>query len=89
MLDFLSVETPTGIKLRGLRLMMAPKGPWVALPIRPQVDREGTPRLDANGKPLWSPIVEFRNRAIADRFRDAVLRAFRLAHPGALDRGAR
>jgi DNA-binding cell septation regulator SpoVG len=84
MLAFLSVETPSGLVIHDCRLMAGRNGAWIAMPSKPQVDRDGNPRLDANGKALYSPVVEFANRAAADRFRDLVLDALRRQHPEAL-----
>ena len=83
---FVDVEFASGIVILGCMLMRGPAGKhWVAPPSVKQVDTDGTPRLDANGRPRWSPIVEFRDRAAADKFRDLVLEALRRQHPTAFD----
>ena len=87
MLAFLSIELPSGMIVNDLKLMIGPAGkPWLAMPSQKQVDRDGSPRLDANGKQVWSQFVEFASRSAADRFRHLVLDALRLEHPEALAR---
>jgi hypothetical protein len=87
MLAFLSVETASGMIIHDLRLITGRNGTWIAMPSKPQLDRDGNPRLDANGRPTYSQIVEFRDRATADKFRDLVIEALRQQHPEALDGG--
>ena len=85
MLAFLSVELPSGMIVNDLKLMIGPTGkPWLAMPSQKQVDRDGNPRLDANGKQTYTQFVEFASRSAADRFRHLVLAALRLEHPEAL-----
>ena len=50
-------------------------------------DRDGQPRLDGNGKPVYSQIVEFKDKATADRFAELVLGLIRRENPDALDGG--
>lgn len=82
---FVAIELPSGTIFIGLRLMTGKSGPWVAMPAQRQLDREGNPRRDANGKAMSSQIIEFRNRATADKFTAAVLEALRREYPDALD----
>jgi hypothetical protein len=70
--------------IHDLRLMTGKNGPWVAMPSQKQLDRDGNPRLDANGKPVFNQIIEFRDRATADRFSAMVIDLIRGAHSGAL-----
>ena len=52
---------------------------WVNLPAKPQLDRNGQPRTDINGKPLYTSIVEWGDRDLRDRFSEAVIGAIREA----------
>jgi hypothetical protein len=88
MLAFLSVELASGIIINGLRLMVGTSGPWVAMPSQKQFDRDGNPRLDANGKPQFNQIIEFRDRATADRFNAMVIDLVRAKYPEALGVGS-
>jgi hypothetical protein len=85
MLAFLSIELASGMIVNGLRLMTGTRGPWIAMPSQKQLDRDGKPRLDANGKPLFNQIIEFRDRKTSDRFNRTVLDLVRAAHPQALE----
>jgi hypothetical protein len=74
--------------INDVKLMVGPKGSrWLAMPSVKQLDRDGNPRLDANGKALWSPIIEFADRATQDRFRDMVLDLLRASHPELFEDG--
>jgi hypothetical protein len=86
MLGYLDVELPSPMIINGCKLMRGPNGRlWIATPAERQVDRDGNPRLDGGGKPMWSPIVEFANREARERFNELVLDALRHQHPDALD----
>jgi hypothetical protein len=90
MLGFVSVELPSGLVVNDCKLMVGPNGRrWFAMPAVKQFDRDGSPRLDAKGKQLYSPIIEFASREAAARFRDLALDALSRAHPDALDGGER
>jgi hypothetical protein len=83
---FIDVELASGLIVNGCKLMRGPQGkPWIAPPSVKQLDADGNPLFDIKNKPRWSPIVEFRDRAAADRFRDLVLEALRRQHPAAFD----
>jgi hypothetical protein len=85
-LGYLDVEAPSGLIINSCKLMRGPQGAfWIALPAVKQLDPDGNPLVDANGKPRWQPIVEFRARAAADKFRDLVLEAMRRQHPTAFE----
>lgn len=78
---FLSVQPPSGIILNDLRLMRGKNGYWVAMPSIKMLDRDGNPLLDAKGKPLYKPIVEFKDRTTRHRFCEMVLETIRREHP--------
>jgi DNA-binding cell septation regulator SpoVG len=88
LLGFCSVQLPSGMISNDLRIMSGKNGLWVATPAQKQLDRDGQPRLDANGKPNYSQIVEFCNRATADRFAAMVLNLVRREHPADLAEAA-
>jgi hypothetical protein len=81
-LGFLSIQTPSGMIVNDAKLMIGPKGRrWIAMPSLKQLDRDGNPRLDAHRKPMWSPIIEFVDRATADRFGEMILLTLRSQYP--------
>jgi hypothetical protein len=65
--------------------MTGKHGPWVVIPAQKQLDRDGNPRLEGNGKPIFNQILEFRDHATADRFGAMVLELIRSEYPDALD----
>jgi hypothetical protein len=44
--------------INDLRLMTGKRGPWVAMPAQKQLDRNGQPRADVNGKPICSQLID-------------------------------
>jgi hypothetical protein len=48
---------------------------WVALPARPQLDKDGQALRDESGKVKYAPCVWFSDRTVADRFSASVLAA--------------
>jgi len=54
-------------------------------PANPVLDRDGHQKIEANGKPAYVPILEWRSRDLADRFSAAVIEPVQRAHPGSLD----
>jgi hypothetical protein len=85
---FATVELPIGLRLVDCGVFVGTKGAWAALPAKPQLDKENRQRLGADGKPSYSPVVEWRSRDLADRFSAAVVALVRAAHPDALGGGA-
>ncbi len=85
LLGFCSVQLPSGMILHDIRIMAGKNGPWCAMPAQKQLDRDGRARLDANNKPIYSQIIEFVDRATADKFSSLVLDLVRRAHPEDLD----
>jgi hypothetical protein len=62
---------------------------WVNLPGKPQFDRDGHPVLDQRGKQKYSALLQWRDKAAADRFSEAVIAAIRAEHgPEALEPAA-
>jgi hypothetical protein len=68
--------------------LVGTKGPWVGLPTKKPFDRDGGQRTGADGKPAYSPVLEWSSRDLSDRFSAAVVALVRAAHPDALDGGA-
>jgi SpoVG len=64
LLGFCSVELASGMVINDLKVLTGKNGPWVAMPSQKQLDRGGNPRLDADGKPVFNQVIEFRSRQI-------------------------
>jgi hypothetical protein len=48
---------------------------WVGLPAKPQINREGSVRLDERGKVAYSPVLQFTDRRTGDVFSARVITA--------------
>jgi hypothetical protein len=81
LVGFCSVELASGMIVNDLRLMTGNNGPWVAMPTQKQFDRDGNPRLEANGKPIFNPFIEFRYRATSDGFSREIVEFIRAQYP--------
>jgi len=40
---------------------------WIAWPSIKRTNQDGAPKLGPDGKQLWSPIIEFANKATLDK----------------------
>jgi hypothetical protein len=58
------------------------------LPSKPVLDQNGKHKVDANNKPQYMPVLEWRDRDLSDRFRAAVVELVRAKHPDAVGDGA-
>jgi hypothetical protein len=64
---FFDATLASGMILRGLMLHQRDESRWIGLPAREWTDNQGVKQ--------YSKIVDFTNRAVADRFKDSVLDA--------------
>jgi len=81
---FATVELPIGLKLIDCAVFVGTNGAWASPPAKPQLDRDGRQRIDADGKPSYNPVAEWRSRDLADQFSAAVVALVGAAHPDAL-----
>jgi len=87
MRGFISVKPPSDMVVNDLKLMIGPGGRyWIAMPSVRQVDKDGQPKRDTKGKPLYSPIIEFVDRESSEKFQRLILDALRREHPEVFDR---
>jgi DNA-binding cell septation regulator SpoVG len=71
--------------INDVRLMRGPSGGfWIALPSVKMVDRDGNPLLNANRKPVYKQVIEFKDRITRDRFCEMVLDLVKREHPEVL-----
>jgi hypothetical protein len=82
---FAAVELPIGLKVHDIPVLASHGKIWASLPSKPQVGKDGQHRKDANGKPAYTPILEWRNRDLSARFSDAVVALVRAEYPGDLE----
>lgn len=78
-----TVRMSSGLTLLDCPLLAGEHGPWVALPARPSLDRDGRQRV-IDGKKQYEPVLSWPSREIADAFSAAVLALIRARHPGVL-----
>jgi hypothetical protein len=81
---FATIELPIGLKLIDCPILIGRDGPWASLPSKPQVDKQGRQKADVNGKRAFEPVLEWRDRGLADRFSAAVVDLGRQAYPDVL-----
>jgi hypothetical protein len=53
---------------------------WCSLPGKPKMRADGSAYLDKDGKPIWSPLGKWDDRATQDRFSEGVVAAIIQAH---------
>ena len=82
---FAVIELPIGLKIFDVPVFFGKNGAWASLPSKPQIDREGRQKVDANGKTAYAPILEWRDKDLRDRFSETVVGLVRSAHPDALE----
>jgi hypothetical protein len=82
------IALPIGLKIFDVPVFIDQNGPWASLPGEPQLDREGRRKTDINGKLVYAPVLQWRDRQLADRFSERVVALVRAAYPGDLEDGA-
>jgi hypothetical protein len=82
---FATIELPIGLRMFDVPVLVSNGKAWASLPSKPQIDKDGQHKRDANGKPAYAPILEWRDRDLADGFSAAVVALIRDAHPEALE----
>jgi|GEM_PF-7044349 len=82
---FLTLRLRCGLVLHDCPVHQSHGRRWVGLPAKPMLTRDGQPLRDAAGKPRYSPIASWPDRATQDRFSAAAIEALLRAHPDAFD----
>jgi hypothetical protein len=71
-----------GLTISDIAVHQKNESRWVSLPSKPMLDRDGAIVRDpATSKIRYSPILQWRDRATAERFSHAVIEALLAAHP--------
>jgi hypothetical protein len=82
---FADIKLPSGLIIREAVVHNTNGRAWVNLPGKPMVDRDGQAVRDpATGKLKYAALLEWSDRAVADRFSAAVIDAIEAQHPGAV-----
>ena len=80
LVGFATIQLPIGLTIRECPVLISGYREWVNLPAKPQLDRDGKPRLDpVTGKALYASIIEWPDRDTRDRVSEAVISAVREA----------
>jgi hypothetical protein len=78
---FAVVELPIGLRIHDIPILASHNKIWASLPAKPQIDRDGQHKRDANGKPVYVPVLEWKDRDLAVRFSQAVVALVRAEYP--------
>ncbi len=78
---FAVVQLSVGSTIHDVPVLAGRNGAWAALPAKPQIDKDGRQRTDANGRPAYTAVLQWRDRELAHRFSAAVVAAVRRLHP--------
>lgn len=81
----LQVENDRRLQILECPVHDGPNGPWVGLPRKVQIDRDGTVRLKADGRRDYAAILQWGDRAASDAFSEAVIKVLLRRHRDALD----
>ena len=72
---FATIELPSGLTIADISVHVSHGKARASLPAKPQINSDGTTRRGDDGKVIYSPILKWRDREIADRFSAAVVQA--------------
>jgi hypothetical protein len=69
---FASIELPIGLKVHDVPVLVGKNGSWASLPSKPLLDNCGQYKRDPNGKAMYVPVLEWRDRELSDKLSAAV-----------------
>jgi hypothetical protein len=79
------LELDIGLQIYEVIVHVGNNGPWVALPARVVLNKDGAIRRKlASGKPDYQRILKWRDRDTTDKFSAAVIRLLLRDYPDAL-----
>jgi hypothetical protein len=81
---FATVELPSGLIVKDISLHTSNGKSWASLPAKPHIAKDGSPVMK-DGKAQYLSILQWKDRALADRFSDALVGLVSTEHPGALN----
>jgi hypothetical protein len=80
LVGFATVMLPIGLKVVDCPVLVSRGKAWATLPSKPLLDKDGRVKTDADGRPAYSPVIEWRDRALADRFSATLVALVRAEH---------
>jgi hypothetical protein len=84
---FATVQLDRSLKITDISVLSSNGKLWTSFPGRPLVS-EGRALVDDRGKQRFSTIIEWTDKAAADRFSAAIIAAIRAEYPEALEPSA-
>jgi hypothetical protein len=83
LVGFATVELSIGLTIHDVAVCESHGKAWAGLPGKPVLDRDGR-HVKTNDKGQYVAILKWRDRALSDRFSDAVIELVRAQYPAAL-----
>jgi hypothetical protein len=85
LVGFATVMLPIGLKIVDCPVLVSREKAWATLPSKPQIDKDGRLKINSNGRPAYSPVLEWQDRALGDRFAAALVALVRAEHAADLE----
>ena len=85
---YIDVEFPYGLVLTDLPVFAGPRGNWVGMPTRAQIDSHGRAKTDVNGKIAYQPIGRWTDKKIGERFSNYLISRIEEQFPDLLEDAA-
>jgi DNA-binding cell septation regulator SpoVG len=82
---YAQVELEIGLVIPDIRVLVGSNGFFVVLPEKPVLVGEKLKRDISTNKPVYVPTVQWRDRAISDKFSRAMIKLLLANYPSALD----
>jgi DNA-binding cell septation regulator SpoVG len=82
---FVSVDLANGLVIDDCTVMIGKNGPFVALPAKPALDRDGRQKRDANNTSIWQPLLHWKDHDTADAFSTALIELLLRQYPDGLE----
>lgn len=85
---FATVKMSNGLIIKDISVLTGRNGPWCSMPAKPVFGTDGKPKIGTNGRPLYTSILEWRDRDLQDKFSAAVIDLILAQYPNAFDGAA-
>lgn len=70
---FADIRFPFGLVVKGITVHKKNGQSWAAMPVKPQIEQDGSLRREPDGKIKYISILEWADRATSERFSAAVI----------------
>jgi hypothetical protein len=82
--DFCRIQLPSALVIQDVAVFVGRKRAWANLPTKAWIGQDTRHKTDINGKPSYLPVLEWGDRALANRFSERAIALIRRAHPSDL-----